>query len=419
MQRKPRVVNLVIDAMGLKTLEYLLDRHSGSVHLPNLAQMGLGNLIAQRHQSRIIPVTSPDLAVALRQASAEADSVVGHREMCCLVDNNQFDLFYGGFPRPYIQALEKRIGKGTIFNKMSGGSDAIEQNRREHKRTGKPIVYASVCDPLIQIATDEEIISVAEAHRICDIAFDLAWEMGVKITRAIARTYVVKDDGTVVRTANRHDKVLPIEDPMLIDILKQYGVQTISVGKPAELVPGSWDRKIKLSDPSQLDPSLGLQFVHPDKKDTNPYTIQGVINALNDTRSYTGGVLIFANCVDTDSVFGHTQDVRGSLRSLQEVDRNIKLILEAMDQGDLLLVTADHGMLHAGDLDYHTHLKGSKFWDYGYHSKEPLPLLGARKDGTPNDVTVPSRETLASVGHIIAQTFDVVASYEQCSQYQF
>ncbi len=47
------VVNLVLDAMGITTLEYLLDKSHNSVNLPNLEQMGLGNLLDERHHSRI------------------------------------------------------------------------------------------------------------------------------------------------------------------------------------------------------------------------------------------------------------------------------------------------------------------------------------------------------------------------------
>lgn len=413
MEENPVVVHLVIDAVGISTLEYLLDKSDINVRFPNLESMGLGNLLDKRHHTRVQPVQTHSFAYALEQASAEADSVIGHREMVGVVDPRTYELFFNGFPPEYITELERRIGRKTIFNQMAGGEKAIEVNREEHEATGNPIVYASMCDPLIQIAMNEDVIPVSEAHRIADTAFDLAVEMGIKITRSIARTYVFRD-GAIIRTANRHDKVLPLDGKTLVDVLHDAGVYVVSVGKPAELVPSaSWDEVIKLSRKEQLDPNLGLRFVHPKGKDTNPYTLQGMVNALRASRSSTSrrGTYIFANCVDTDSVYGHTQMVAGSLRSVEEVDRCLPMILREMRPGDVLLITADHGMLHAGDREYHKYLEGTKFQNYGYHHKEPVPFLGFRRDGNLDQIVVPTTNTFGIVGYVVAQLMGVSPQY--------
>ena len=404
----PTVVTLVMDAVGLTTLDYLLDKFPGEVHLPHFQRMGLGNILAARHHSRIRPEDNPQLSYALHQVSAEADSVIGHREMVGVTDPRQYELFFSGFSAEYIRALEQKIGRRTLYNEMAGGMEAIEKNSEEHTRTGWPIVYSSICDPLIQIATDEAVIPVEEAHRITDAAFDLAMEMGIPITRAISRTYVLRD-GEVVRTPNRYDRVLGLDKPTLLDVLKEAGISLVSVGKPAELVLSSlWDNKIKLSNPEDLEPGLGLRFVHPKHKDTNPYSIQGTLQALREAES--NGTFVFVNCVDTDSLYGHTQQVEGSLRSIEEIDRCVPRIVQEMREGDILLVTADHGMLHAGDRTYHTELP-PQFSNYGYHHREPVPLLGLRKGGDLNDIRVPTTDTFAAVGHIAAQVFGVKERY--------
>ena len=402
----PTVITLVMDAVGLTTLDYLLDKFPGEVHLPHFQRMGLGNILAARHHSRIRPEDNPLFSYALHQVSAEADSVIGHREMVGVTDPRQYELFFSGFSVEYIRALEQQIGRRTLYNEMAGGMEAIEKNSEEHTRTGWPIVYSSVCDPLIQIATDEAVIPVEEAHRITDAAFDLAIEMGIPITRAISRTYVLRD-GEVVRTPNRYDRVLDLDKPTLLDALKEAGIFLVSVGKPAELVPSSlWDRKIKLSNPNDLE--SGLRFVHPKQKDTNPYSIQGTLQALREAEN--NGTFIFVNCVDTDSLYGHTQQVEGSLRSIEEIDRCVPRIVQEMREGDVLLVTADHGMLHAGDRAYHAGLP-PQFSDYGYHNREPVPLLGLRKGGDLNDIRVPTTKTFAAVGHITAQVLGVKERY--------
>jgi len=56
----------------------------------------------------------------------------------------------------------------------------------------------------------------------------------------------------------------------------------------------------------------GLEIVHPLGKDTNPYTIQGIINELNlvHSQNSNNGTSFSQTVSDTDSVYGHTQDVQ-------------------------------------------------------------------------------------------------------------
>lgn len=385
----------VLDAVGISTLEYLFDRHIGKVALPHLSRLGLGTLLNERHSARFGLRDDGFYAVRLNQASASADSVIGHREMVGVVDERTYELFPNGFSSAFISALERCIGRKTIFNKQAGGSDAIRLNMEEHARTGHPIVYASKCDPLIQIAMDEAVIPVSEQHHIGDVALTLATDVGVRINRVIVRAFVRKPGGEFQRTANRHDAVLPVACRTLVDILREKGVYTVSVGKICDLVGTDFDEAIKLTDPFELDPTLGLRFVHPKNKDTNPFVAQGVINALRGvtTASRLEGTFIFANFVDTDSVYGHDRDVVGALNCVAEFDRILPLFVRMLYPGDLLLITADHGMEHRAD--------------YGYHSKEPVPLLAIRI-GHGNDLgglEKGATEGLTVVGDLVAQMF--------------
>ncbi len=400
--RRPTVTLLVIDAVGIPTMEHLLSSCNSSFYLPNLAMMGFGNLLSP--QFHVYPRGYPQFAYAIEQASEAADSVIGHREMVGIVDNSKYELFFDGFPEHYVNELEKRIGT-VIFNQMSGGLSAIEGNREEHEKTGHPILYASKCDPVLQIAMNEDVIPVKRAHEIADIAFEVAQETNVEITRSIARTYVVRD-GEVVRTPNRHDAVLPMEGNTLLDVLYDNGVYTASVGKPAELIPSrKWGRKVKLTRKEDL--VNDVRFVHPKGKDNNPYSIQGAINELKRVRSSyrPNGSFLFINCVDTDSLYGHTQDVEGSLKSIAEVDRCIPLILDTMQQRDVLLITADHGMEHRGD--------------YGYHSKEAVPLLGVGKGVNMRRFALKSSKTFCAVGDIVAQALGLSEEFRKTCGIEF
>jgi len=402
MKNGPTVLLMVLDAVGATTLEFLLAHSARKVHLPHLCAMGLGNILSGEFRDRIAPRPEAPLSIALTQASAYPDSTIGHREMVGVIDPRRYRLFPDGFPQNFVRALEKEIGRRVIFNRMAGGMEAIEENRELHENTGRPILYASKCDPVLQLAMNEEIIPVPEQHRIVDASFALALRMGVKITRAIGRSYVMRD-GAIFRTPNRHDCTLPLEKPTLIGIARGRGIRTVSVGKAAELVGADFDDTIKLTDPKLLDPALGFRFVDKKKRDTNPYSIQGTINALIAARNFSRprGTFVFANCVDADSLFGHTRDIEGALRSIEEFDRLLPRVTHLLARGDMMMITADHGMEHRED--------------YGYHSLEPLPML-ATVVGVRFDPNLFTRETLALAGYLAAQIFGCAEEYvETCA----
>jgi phosphopentomutase len=62
--------------------------------------------------------------------------------------------------------------------------------------------------------------------------------------------------------------------------------------------------------------------------------------AMDDARD---GDLVFANFVDFDSEFGHRRDVAGYAAALEAFDKRPLEVLAKLRQGDLLVVTADHG----------------------------------------------------------------------------
>ena len=54
--------------------------------------------------------------------------------------------------------------------------------------------------------------------------------------------------------------------------------------------------------------------------------------------------LLFTNLVDFDMVWGHRNDVDGFAAGLAAVDAALPGIIAALDPGDMLLITADHGV---------------------------------------------------------------------------
>ena len=55
------------------------------------------------------------------------------------------------------------------------------------------------------------------------------------------------------------------------------------------------------------------------------------------------GDLVFANYVDFDSLWGHPRDVAGYARALEAFDARLPEVTGRLRDGDLLILTADHG----------------------------------------------------------------------------
>jgi phosphopentomutase len=397
------VVNLVVDAVGVSTWEYLLDRTCGNLKFPNFAQLGLGNLLSPKFNHLVPRNEEAQFAHALIQASAAADSVIGHREMMGVIDDRDFPLFYDGFSADFVQALEEISGRGVMNIGMESGSAVPDAYGEKHEESGDLILYASTCDPLFQIAANVDVVDDVELADIVDKMFSKAWGLGIEVTRGISRPYENKEGKRERLTSLRHDAVLPLRDFTLIDVLE--GVRTVSVGKPYDLVKtDSWDERARLVARWDHFCSAGRVVYPTDEGEVNPFMINALRRELGVINS--GDHFIFANLVDTDSKYGHNCDVSGALGSLHRVDQSIPHVIEAMRDGDILIVSADHGMRHE-DWEGPRGLQR-----IGYHSIEPLPLLAMRKGGNREDLVLYSSDTLVSVGYMIAHTFGLEESFK-------
>lgn len=401
MTPPPTILTIVLDAVGIATLQRYLDTADFEVALPHLAELGLGTLLEKKYHDRIPPSNQIDIAFAASPQSTWSDSVMGHRELLGYIDPQQFELFMSGFPKEYVSELERRLNIPVLFNQRAGGSKAIELNHKEHVKTKGVVLYASMCDPLVQLAAYEEIIAPEELGRMAQVAFDLAMEQGLRITRVITRPYVITNN-EFVRTQHRRDIVAPFPQGIetFIDIAQKYGVRTISIGKCADVVNSPWTKNVPLN----TNLSDTLKETYPTTPtDKNPYSL---VTAL-DTLQLCGATpnFIMCNLPDTDSVYGHNRNPQGALKSIIAFDSLLPLLYEHMPSNSFLLVTADHGMRDGGD--------------YGYHSREDVPILGKGGFDSPlvRDLIPPqtSANSYAALGQICAKIFGFEKEYvERC-----
>ncbi len=287
----------------------------GGLHLPNLQQLGLGNILPL---AGVPAVAEPAGAFGrMQEISCGKDTTAGHWELAGTPLLNPLPTYPHGFPAELLAEFERQIGRGTLGNIPASGTVIIEQLGEEHLRTGKPIVYTSA-DSVFQIAAHEEIIPLPQLYEMCQIARRLlVGEHGVG--RVIARPFVGQP-GSFKRTANRRDFSLPPPAGNLLETVQASGLPVVAIGKIHDIFA---DRHIDFSYPTK-DNADGMQTI------------------LTTMAKHQTG-LIWANLVDFDMQFGHRNDVAGYAAALEAFDAWLPQLLAQLQPADLLLITADHG----------------------------------------------------------------------------
>jgi phosphopentomutase len=370
----PRVIWIVLDSVGAgampdaaaygdagsDTLGHIASART--LHLPNMARLGLGNLKALAH---VGPVNRPIAAFGrCALASPGKDTTTGHWEMVGIHLSKPFPLFPHGFPADLMTEFERRIGRGTLGNRAASGTEIIQDLGKEHVRTGKPIVYTSA-DSVFQVAAHEEVIPLWEQYKICETAREML-RGPLEVGRVIARPFI-GEPGAFTRTPNRKDYAVPPPRGMLLDQLHDNKVEVFSVGKI-------------------FDVFLGRGIGEHEKTKDNTDGMAKTIEALDDLK--TG--LLFVNLVDFDQLYGHRNDVEGYARALEQFDAWLPSLYEKLSEEDLLIITADHGC------DPTTPSTD--------HSREYVPLLAYRpRKLEPQDLGL--RATLSDIGQTVAENF--------------
>jgi phosphopentomutase len=333
-----------------------------TLHLPYLAQLGLGNLKRLAH---VGPVERPTAAFGkCALASPGKDTTTGHWEMVGIHLAKPFPLYPRGFPPEIMQEFERRIGRGTLGNCAASGTEIIQELGEEHMRTGKPIVYTSA-DSVFQVAAHEEVIPLWELYKICETARDLL-RSPHEVGRVIARPFV-GEPGAFTRTPNRKDYAVPPPRGMLLDQLHDRKIAVFSIGKIFDIF-------------------LGRGIGEYEKTKNNADGMAKTLTALDELECG----LLFVNLVDFDQQYGHRNDVEGYAKALEQFDAWLPSLYAKLDAGDLLIITADHGC------DPTTPSTD--------HSREYVPLLVYRpRKPEPRDLGL--RSTLSDIGQTVAENF--------------
>jgi phosphopentomutase len=210
-----------------------------------------------------------------------------------------------------------RTGRGVLCNRPASGTEVIQEFGEEHRRTGKWIVYTSA-DSVFQIAAHEETVPLDELYEGCRVAREILTGKHA-VGRVIARPFT-GSPGEYVRTPNRHDFSLEPRRPNYLSLVRDTGKKVYGVGKISDIFAG---RDVDESFPTKSN-------------------VDGIQRTEELLRGIDDG-FVFVNLVETDMLWGHRNDPENFHRCLQDFDRRLPDLLDALRDGDLLILTSDHG----------------------------------------------------------------------------
>ena len=352
---------------GANTIAHIAE-HEGGIKLPVMESMGYGNI------TDILGVKKVDNPKGyygkMDEASNGKDTMTGHWEMMGILTENPFKTFTdNGFPKELIDELEEKTGHKVIGNYAASGTEILKELGEEHIKTGAMIVYTSA-DSVLQIACHEEYFGLDELYRCCEIAREICMKPEWMVGRIIARPFLGKTKDTFKRTTNRHDYALSPTSRTTLDELKDKGYSVISIGKIKDIFNG-----------------CGITDAYKNLSNHN-----GMEHAFSVAKQdFTG--LVFSNLVDFDALYGHRRDPKGYHDAIEEFDRDLKTLMDLLNDDDLLMITADHG--------------NDPTWSGTDHTREYVPILvwGKKLKGG----NLGTRRSFADIGATIAENFNVKA----------
>jgi len=380
---------LRFDDVGSNTLGHIIEKaeigaadkidlRSGKLKCPNLAALGFFHALQLASDHPLADQYMPDKVDGFWGASDEVsngkDTPSGHWEIAGVPV--AFD--WGYLPKtaplfsPELElAIFNAAGiKGSLANRHASGTEVIAEFGMEHMTTGLPIFYTSN-DSVLQIAAHEQTFGLERLYEVCEAARELLYELN--IGRVIARPFTGDAPDNFIRTGNRKDySVLPPE-PTLLDRIRMANHQVIAVGKIGDIFAHQ-----------------GISEVR--KANGNDAIADATLRALEDAND---GDLVFSNFVDFDQLYGHRRDVPGYAAALEHFDNRLPELLAQLQDGDLMIITADHGC--------------DPTWRGTDHTRERVPIIGILKDDAAKAGSIGLRTTFSDIGETIAAHLKLAA----------
>lgn len=347
-----RYFNKDLPDLGANTVAHIVqacaegraeEGRSGPLRLPTLDALGLGAAVrlASNQPAPGLDAKPTGLWGTASEVSAGKDTPSGHWELAGLPvpwDWSYFPEDGAAFDKELVAHVAEAAGTtGILGNCHASGTTIIADLGAEHMKTGLPICYTSA-DSVFQIAAHEECFGLGRLLKLCaDVA---PYLHARKVGRVIARPFVGTPGEGFSRTTNRRDFAIRPPAPILTDWVRASGGRVHGIGKIGDI--------------------FSMQGIDTLEKGSDTALMMHLSEAVQQAEE---GSLTFANFVEFDSLYGHRRDISGYARALEWFDREIARVLDQLRDGDLMILTADHG--------------NDPSWPGTDHTREQVPVLVA------------------------------------------
>jgi len=334
---------------GSNTLAHLAEA-VGGLHLPVLQRLGLGSIIPIEG---VAPADAPVVHGRLAPLGPGKESTTGHWELMGVVPQHPLPTYPDGFPPDVVAALQDATGLRFCCNRPFSGTEVLDAYGPHQLETGEVILYTSA-DSVLQLAAHVDVLDEPALYAACEVA-RAVMTGDHAVGRVIARPFD-GEPGAFHRREGRRDYAVPPPGHSYLEELQADGVPVHAVGKVRDLFAG-----------------VGIDVKHAAATNESGIAATTELVASLDTG------LAFTNLIETDQVYGHRHDVEGFHQALQAIDAAVGEWLALLRPGDLLVLTADHGVDPTAS--------------YTDHTRQHAPLLasfeghdGRRHDGPLADV---------------------------------
>lgn len=347
--------------IGSNTLGHI--KEQCDLFVPNLKKIGFLDTINMNENDNVdayYTIAKPN--------NAGKDTLNGHYEMMGITNNIEFRTFNNGFPIDLLDGIEQITGRRVIGNKCCNNDSIIQELGDRQLNYGSLIVYTSA-DSDLQVAAHEDVIPVSSLYEYCEKIRAITLREDWRVGRVIARPFLGSAGHYRFSNSGRKDYAVKPPKTTILDELSENNYNVIAIGKINDIFDGTGiNKSIKASNNMEA------------------------INKLTDImdKSFTG--LCMVNLADFDSLYGHTRDVDGYAKALEELDVEMPMILNKLELDDLLIITADHG--------------NDPTFDGCDHTRENVPVILYSRAFT-DSKRLPELNTLADIGATIADNFDI------------
>ncbi|WP_136443574.1 phosphopentomutase [Pacificoceanicola onchidii] len=328
---------------GANTLGHIAEwcaakRPEGPLRVPNMARLGLFHALKASDGMGTPEGTAQGRWGVAREVSKGKDTPSGHWEIAGLPvpwDWTYFPKTVPTFPPELTERVCEIAGvDGVLGDCHASGTTIIAELGAEHIRTGKPICYTSI-DSVFQIAAHEESFGLDRLLDLCERLSPMLHER--KVGRVIARPFI-GEPGAFERTSNRHDYAIRPPSPVLTNWVQDAGRHVYAIGKIGDI--------------------FSMEGIDEVRKGPDATLMEHLSDLVEDA---VDGSLTFANFVEFDSLYGHRRDVAGYAAHLEWFDAELGKLLPRLREGDMLLITADHG--------------NDPTWTGTDHTREQVPVV--------------------------------------------